>query len=93
MSGVQTSQIYTVRFEEALKEASVLDTEFTTTKKIRGPLHGVPVSFKDQCRCFFVFGGATDSTYFSAVDITGLDSSIGFTQWANKPAEEDAQVR
>lgn len=36
-----------VLFEEARTEASALDKEFKLTGKLRGPLHGVPVSFKD----------------------------------------------
>jgi hypothetical protein len=27
------------------------------------------------------------------VDVNGYDSSMGFTQWANKPARSDADVR
>ena len=29
----------------------------------------------------------------SQVNVKGFDSTIGFTQWANKPAEQDAPVR
>lgn len=39
----------TVLFDEAREDARALDEEYATTGKIRGPLHGVPVSFKDQC--------------------------------------------
>ncbi|KAG0699240.1 amidase signature domain-containing protein [Suillus ampliporus] len=35
-------------FEDARKQAKELDTEFASTQQVRGPLHGVPVSFKDQ---------------------------------------------
>ena len=34
-------------FSDALKTAVELDTHFATTKELKGPLHGVPVSFKD----------------------------------------------
>jgi hypothetical protein len=27
------------------------------------------------------------------VDVKGFDSTIGYTQWANKPAKQDAPVR
>ncbi|KLO17969.1 amidase signature enzyme [Schizopora paradoxa] len=67
-----TNCLTEVRFDDALKEAAELDAEFAKTKILKGPLHGVPVSFKDQ------------------YDIAGLDSSIGFTQWAYKPQSEDA---
>ncbi|KAJ7093138.1 amidase [Mycena epipterygia] len=35
-------------FSEALKDAKDLDREFASTKTLRGPLHGVPFSVKDQ---------------------------------------------
>jgi Asp-tRNA(Asn)/Glu-tRNA(Gln) amidotransferase A subunit family amidase len=38
--------VLAVLFDEALKQAQDLDTEFANTKKLRGPLHGVPVSIK-----------------------------------------------
>lgn len=38
-----------VLFAEARAQAKALDDEFTRTGKVRGPLHGVPVSFKDTC--------------------------------------------
>jgi amidase len=63
-----------IRFAEARLEARQLDEEFAKTGKLRGPLHGVPVSFKDQ------------------FDISGLDTTIGFTQWANKVATADAHL-
>jgi len=61
-------------FKDALKEAEVLDAEFARTKQLKGPLHGLPVSFKDQ------------------YDITGYDSTIGYTQWTNDPATSDADL-
>lgn len=39
-----------VLFGQARKEAEELDQEFAKTGKLRGPLHGVPFSFKDQCK-------------------------------------------
>lgn len=35
-------------FEEALKDARELDAKFKETGKLKGPLHGVPVTLKDQ---------------------------------------------
>ncbi|KAH9991131.1 amidase signature domain-containing protein [Russula vinacea] len=63
-----------VFFEEAKEEALRLDAEFAATGRLKGPLHGVPISAKDQ------------------FDVKGFDSTIGYTQWANKPAEHDAAV-
>jgi amidase len=36
-------------FTQALERAAELDREFATTGQLRGPLHGVPISLKDQC--------------------------------------------
>ncbi|KAL5536849.1 hypothetical protein ACEPAF_672 [Sanghuangporus sanghuang] len=43
-----TNCLTEILFENALKEAKELDDAFASTKQLRGPLHGVPVSFKDQ---------------------------------------------
>ena len=37
-------------YPQARQQAEALDTEFARTKKLAGPLHGVPLSVKDQCR-------------------------------------------
>nr|VWO94633.1 Indoleacetamide hydrolase (IAH) (EC (Indole-3-acetamide hydrolase) [Ganoderma boninense] len=42
-----TNCLTEVFFREARAQAKALDAEFATTGRIRGPLHGVPVSFKD----------------------------------------------
>lgn len=45
-------------FEDALQEARALDKDFARTKTIKGPLHGVPVSFKDLCESWPRVGSA-----------------------------------
>lgn len=35
-------------FDEAIQQARILDEEFLSSGKLKGPLHGVPVTFKDQ---------------------------------------------
>ena len=35
-------------FDDALEQAKQLDIEYATTKKLRGPLHGIPITLKDQ---------------------------------------------
>ncbi|EMD38846.1 hypothetical protein CERSUDRAFT_104159 [Gelatoporia subvermispora B] len=42
-----TNCLTEVMFEDARETALELDAEFAATKKLRGPLHGVPISFKD----------------------------------------------
>ncbi|KAF9510452.1 hypothetical protein BS47DRAFT_1348002 [Hydnum rufescens UP504] len=61
-------------FESAFKDAKMLDEEFAATGRLRGPLHGVPISLKDL------------------FDVKGVDSSIGYSLWANKPSTADADV-
>ncbi|KAG8809854.1 hypothetical protein FRC17_003207, partial [Serendipita sp. 399] len=51
-----------VLFSEALEQAKALDKEFARTGKIKGPLHGVPVSIKDQ----FEVEGVDTTVGFSA---------------------------
>lgn len=94
-----------VLFEDALKEAEELDTEFANTKRLRGAFHGVPVSFKDQCTSILFFISGTGviteiSPYymspwaveFLTVEIKGYDASIGFTTWANNPSTRSAHL-
>ncbi|KAI0314594.1 amidase signature domain-containing protein [Amylostereum chailletii] len=70
----KTNCLTEILFEEARATARQLDADFVVTKKLKGPLHGVPLSIKDQ------------------FDVAGVDSSVGFTRWANNPATEDAVV-
>lgn len=35
-------------FEDALKQARELDAHFKETGELKGPLHGIPVTLKDQ---------------------------------------------
>ncbi|KAG7093651.1 hypothetical protein E1B28_007313 [Marasmius oreades] len=63
-----------ILFEQALKQANDLDAEYASTKQLRGPFHGVPISLKDQ------------------YDVTGFDSTVGYTRWANNPAKKNAGI-
>ena len=55
-------------FDEAILRAKELDEYFAKVGKTVGPLHGLPISFKDQ------------------FNIKGLDTSVGYVSWVNKPA-------
>lgn len=44
----QTNCLTEVLFDEALQQAKKLDAEFTSTGKLKGPLHGIPITLKDQ---------------------------------------------
>jgi amidase len=63
-----------IYFEEAIKRAEELDEYFKREGKTVGPLHGLPVSLKDQ---------------FS---LKGLDSTIGYVSYAEKPATEESTL-
>jgi len=41
-----------VFFEEAKEDARKLDAEFAQTGRVKGLLHGVPISVKDLCALF-----------------------------------------
>ncbi|KAF8887396.1 amidase signature domain-containing protein [Infundibulicybe gibba] len=69
-----TNCLTEVLFARAREQARTLDVEFAASKTIRGPLHGVPVSFKEQ------YG------------IVGVDTTLGFTKWANDPATANADI-
>ncbi|KAJ5552876.1 Amidase [Penicillium frequentans] len=43
-----TNCLTEVVFEDALQQAKQLDIEFQATHKIKGPLHGIPFTVKDQ---------------------------------------------
>ncbi|PGH30779.1 hypothetical protein GX50_06453 [[Emmonsia] crescens] len=43
-----TNALTEIVFEEALAQARKLDKSFKDTGKVKGPLHGVPVTLKDQ---------------------------------------------
>lgn len=70
----KTNCLTEVMLGPARQRAKELDEEFAVTKKLKGPLHGVPISIKEQ------------------FEITGYDTSVGFSQWANKPATKNADI-
>jgi len=61
-------------FDEGMARARELDAYFAKEGKTVGPLHGLPISFKDQ------------------FNIKGLDTSVGYVSWSNKPATEDSTL-
>ncbi|OTB14987.1 hypothetical protein K445DRAFT_301576 [Daldinia sp. EC12] len=60
-----TSNMLEIAFDEALKRAHELDDYFKTHDKLVGPLHGLPVTFKDQ---FHVKGLGTSLGYVGWID-------------------------
>jgi hypothetical protein len=45
----ETNCLTEVMFEPARQHARALDAEFAERGQLRGPLHGVPMTVKDQC--------------------------------------------
>jgi hypothetical protein len=98
-----------VFFPRARERAAELDAEFSATGKLRGPLHGVPVSsasslpdFKNsqllrrlvlRINASILFFDTIPCAHLDLVDIEGVDSTIGFSQWSHKPAAQNADVR
>lgn len=37
-----------ILFEDAIEQAKQLDIDFAETGKLKGPLHGIPITLKDQ---------------------------------------------
>lgn len=57
---IQVNCLHEIRFKEALIEAEALDRHLATTRRPVGPLHGLPISLKDQ---FHVKGVDTSMGY------------------------------
>lgn len=45
---MQTNCLTVIMFDDAIKRAKELDAEFKKTGKVTGPLHGLPISLKDN---------------------------------------------
>ena len=53
-------------YPQARAQAEALDADFAQTKRLVGPLHGVPLSVKDQCR---IAGTETTCGYVSQLGV------------------------
>jgi Asp-tRNA(Asn)/Glu-tRNA(Gln) amidotransferase A subunit family amidase len=62
-----------------LQEAEELDRQFSKTHVLKGPLHGVPVTFKDLCA--YARAQVAPKADSSSVNIAGYDSTVGFTTY------------
>ncbi|KAH9851937.1 amidase signature enzyme [Lenzites betulinus] len=68
-----TNCLTEVFFADARAQAKALDAEFAQTGKVRGPLHGVPVSFKDT---YDVKGHDTTMGFSSRADAPLSEDSL-----------------
>jgi hypothetical protein len=64
-----------VFFERARDEARELDEHFHATKTLRGPLHGVPMSLKDQCMSFCLLHHMAPLSTYSCWQSTWLGTT------------------
>jgi hypothetical protein len=87
---------------------SVRSFEFYLSKRVRKPKNSTAtllrhISCADRCtaclsvlkinvRCSFVDSLSWRHSKVRTVEIAGVDASIGFTQWTNKPSTQDADV-
>ncbi|SJX65791.1 related to AMD2-acetamidase [Sporisorium reilianum f. sp. reilianum] len=62
-----------IHFEEARKLAAELDAELKSTGKVRGPLHGLPMSVKDQ---FQIKGSDATIGYISYANKPSTSDSV-----------------
>jgi len=74
MLWTQTNCLTETLFPSALETAKALDDYFTKTGKLKGPLHGVPISIKDN---FQIAGKASSAGFVGwANDVAEADSSM-----------------
>ena len=73
-AGPKLNAIVTIN-PRAVEEARALDKEFRATKKLKGPLHGVPVVVKDQIETKGVmttFGSIAEDGYLPKRDASAI---------------------
>jgi amidase len=62
---MQNNCLHEIFFDQALQRAQELDDHIAAHGKALGPLHGLPISLKDQ---FHVKGNATSMGYIGWID-------------------------
>jgi amidase len=76
----------------ALKRAAELDAYLAKTGKTVGPLHGLPISLKDQFRIKVENPNSQSGLHVIWLDIQGLETSMGYVSWIGKYDEEDSYL-
>lgn len=61
------------RYDEARTEAERLDRHYRDTGKMVGPLHGLPISVKDQCR---IVGTETTCGFVANIGVVDTENSV-----------------
>ena len=75
----------------ALARARELDSHYEKTGKTVGPLHGLPISLKDQCHIkVSIVADALEPKADNSIQ--GLETSMGYVSWLGKYATEDSVI-
>jgi amidase len=75
--------LHEIFFDAAIADAEALDKYYAEHKKPVGPLHGLPVSLKDQyVQEAFMWGfGYLLITYITRFHVKGVETSMGYIGW------------
>jgi amidase len=88
---VQTNCLTEIFIDRALERAAWLDEQLKSTGKVVGPLHGLPVSLKDQIR---IKGLETIMGAWALIHLV-LEIHLGvsgYVSWIGKVAERNASL-
>ena len=91
---IQALTLISVLFSQARAEAKELDDEYALTGKIRGPLHGVPVSFKDICAAVLCFSpDDLEPDMLWGAFVVQMTFGAVTPRWATHPTPTNPQQR
>jgi Asp-tRNA(Asn)/Glu-tRNA(Gln) amidotransferase A subunit family amidase len=87
----QTNCLTEIFIDRALERAAWLDEQLKSTGKVVGPLHGLPISLKDQIS---IKGLETTmgACYVAARCADNVFGVLGYVSWIGKVAERDATL-
>jgi Asp-tRNA(Asn)/Glu-tRNA(Gln) amidotransferase A subunit family amidase len=91
---VQTNCLTEIFVDRALERAAWLDEQLKSTGKVVGPLHGLPISLKDQIRIkgLETIMGTWTMYSFGVTREMDLGAVSGYVSWIGKVAERNASL-